>query len=181
MKKKILNVVASLVLVLITAVTFAACGQSSKMKISLQKFNDDMIFQVVATGIPSGTKAEDIKADTALNHATLYYLLNCEQPTYQTYDWEQDKYDVCLEVSLDKPEKFEGMSQEDIINATMSIGDLKVEVNGQSYDFVASDSAEGQAIAAVYNFTPSDHTWYALIENVASSVEFKFTGHAKLV
>ena len=106
MKKKIFNIMATLALVLVTAISFAACGNSSKIKITLVEFDDEFISQVCISGIPNGTSTtEDFDTNITRQSGVLYSLMNYYQgiTTTDVAEFNQGKWDACVEITLDKP------------------------------------------------------------------------------
>jgi|GEM_PF-3845329 len=184
MKKKIFNIMATLALVLVTAISFAACGNSSKIKITLVEFDDEFISQVCISGIPNGTSTtEDFDTNITRQSGVLYSLMNYYQgiTTTDVAEFNQGKWDACVEITLDKPMGDDGMTRADIADAELDVSNLKVAVNGQEIDLIDSNSTYGEVLAQVYGYTPGQWHYYAIIENISTNTQIQFTGNVQAI
>lgn len=184
MKKKLFNIVATLALVFITAFSFVACGSKSKIKITLDEFNDEFIAQVVIMGIPSGTStSEDFDTNITRQSGVLYSTQNYYEgiSTTDVAEFDQGKWDTCVEITLDKPKGDDGMTRADLMEAKLDVSNLKVAVNGQEIELIDSDSDYGKLLAQFYGYYPGTDRYYAIIENISADTQIKFVGNVQAV
>lgn len=154
-------------MVLMVGLCLTACGKESKLKLTITQFADNGVAQICVNGIPNGTStAEDF--DTAITRQTglLYstYGSSTSAPYYETAEYNQGKWDVCVELNL---------------KAGYNIGTLKIAVGNEVKEFSISTSAENRAMALMYGFSPSEDRYYAFFENISSDTQFKLIGQAE--
>lgn len=144
MKKKLWGSLVALVFVLMTGVCLTACGgDSKKLKINVEQFDDDGI---VAVGIYAA-KADEYNKDDENSMSAFHFSGNCYSSYgdgYQTVKLNEGTYAGVVVLQLNESHTLGG--------GWMSGYDVKAEVNGTQLEFLPTSLFQGSNPFGGYDY-----------------------------